>query len=196
MVILALLLGGAGLVCLVLCLRDVAALMFASAIGLVSLPFVVGGPGMPAGFVARERPQPAPPAEFRTASGKHFKLADFRGRVVLLSLWTTSCVPCQSEMPSFDRLQAMYQGDGLAVLAVSVDNAGSTAVRSFFHQNRLNNLMPYLDDHGSTGIAFNAHRFPTTLLIDRDGNVVGSLTAAGQWDSPDALALIRRYLDS
>src|SRR5215510_2873252 len=127
MVILVTLLSAAGLVCLVMCLRDVAALMFACAIGLGLLPVLVGGPGMPAGFVAREHPQPAPLAEFKAAGGKHLKLADFRGRVVLLNLWTASCVPCQSEMPSFDRLQAMYQGDGLAVLAVSVDDTQSIA---------------------------------------------------------------------
>ena len=69
-------------------------------------------------------------------------------------------------------------------------------MRRYFHSNGIHNLTPYLDDAGATGIAFNAHRIPTTLLIDRDGNVVGSLTGAVQWDSPDALALIRRYLDS
>jgi thiol-disulfide isomerase/thioredoxin len=192
----ALLLSGAGIVCLTLCIRDLGALLFAAAAGFWLLPYVDGGPDAPAGFVAQEQPQPAPAAEFKTAAGKSLTLADFRGRVVLLNFWTMSCASCQSEMPSFDRLQAMYHGDGLVVLAMSVDDAGSTAVRRFFARNGIHNLTPYLDDAGATGIAFNAHRMPTTLLIDRDGNVVGSLTAAVEWDSPDALALIRRYLDS
>ena len=194
--IIALLLGAAGLVCLVLTIRDVAALMFAAAAGFWLLPLIQGGPDAPAGFVAQEQPQPAPAAEFRTAAGKSMTLADFRGRVVVLNLWTMACVPCQSEIPSFDRLQAMYQGDGLAVLAVSVDSAGGTAVRRLFQRTGIRNLTPYLDDDASTRIAFTVHRMPTTLLIDRDGNVVGSLSAGVQWDSPDALALIRRYLDS
>jgi thiol-disulfide isomerase/thioredoxin len=192
----ALLLGGAGLLCLTLCIRDVAALMFAAAAGFWLLPNILDDNAAPAGFLAQEQLQAAPPAEFRTATGKSLSLDDFRGRVVLLNLWATSCVPCQSEMPSLDRLQAMYQGDGLAVLAVSVDNAGGTAVRRLFQRTGIRNLTPYLDDAGSTGTAFTVHRLPTTLLIDRDGNVVGSLTAAVEWESPDALALIRRYLDS
>jgi thiol-disulfide isomerase/thioredoxin len=192
----ALLLSGAGIVCLTLCIRDLGALMLAAAAGFWLLPYIQGDPDAPAGFVAQEQPQPAPPTEFKTAAGKSLTLADFRGRVVLLNFWTMSCVPCQSEMPSFDRLQAMYHGDGLVVLAMSADDAGSIAVRRFFARNGIHNLTPYLDDAGATGIAFNAHRIPTTLLIDRDGNVVGSLTAAVEWDSPDALALIRRYLDS
>jgi thiol-disulfide isomerase/thioredoxin len=192
----ALLLIGLGTVCLVLCVRDIAALMFAAATGILLLPLILDGPSAPAGFVAQEQPQPAPPTVFKTAGGKPLTLADFRGRVVLLNLWTMSCVPCQSEIPSFDRLQAMYQGDGLAVLAVSADDAGTSAVRRYFHNNGIRNLALYLDDAHATGIAFNVFRFPTTLLIDRDGNVVGSLTTPVQWDSPDAIALIRRYLDS
>ena len=195
MTIIALLLASAGLVCLVMCMREIGALMFAAAAGFFLLPFIYDGPGAPAGFVMQDEPQPAPRAEFKTAGGKLLTLADFRGRVVLLNLWTTSCVPCQSEIPSFDRLQAMYQGDGLAVLAVSIDAAGSNAVRRYLHSNGIRNLTPYVDDAGATGMAFNAYMSPMTLLIDRDGKVVGSMTGATQWDSPDALALIRKYLD-
>jgi thiol-disulfide isomerase/thioredoxin len=192
----ALLLTGAGIVCLVLCIRDIGALMLAAAAGFWLLPLIQGDDAAPAGFVAREQPQPAPAAEFKTAAGKSLSLEDFRGRVVLLNLWASSCVPCQSEMPSLDRLQAMYQGDGLAVLTVSVDKTGGTAVRRLFQRSGIRNLTPYLDKAGATGMAFTVHRMPTTVLIDRDGNVVGSLTAAIAWDSPEALALIRRYLDS
>jgi thiol-disulfide isomerase/thioredoxin len=195
MTIIALLLASAGLVCLVMCMREIGGLMFAAAAGFFLLPFIYDGPGAPAGFVVQDEPQPAPRAEFKTAGGKLLTLADFRGRVVLLNLWTTSCVPCQSEIPSFDRLQAMYQGDGLAVLAVAIDSTGGNAVRRYFHSNGIRNLTPYVDDAGATGTAFNAFMSPMTLLIDRDGKVVGSMTGPTQWDSPDALALIRKYLD-
>ena len=196
MVVFALLLIGAGLVCLVLCMRDLGVLMLAAAAGFWLLPHLVGGPDMPAGFQALEQPQPAPPAVFKTAAGKRVKLADFRGRVVLVNLWATSCAPCQSEIPSFDRLQAMYQGDGLAVVALSSDNASSMTVRRYLQRNNVQNITPYFDADGSAAMALNVHKLPTTLLIDRDGNLVGWLNGAVQWDAPDAVALIRRYLDS
>jgi thiol-disulfide isomerase/thioredoxin len=192
----ALLLCGAGIVCLVVSIRDLAALMFAAAAGFWLLPFVVGGRDMPVGFEAQEEPQPAPSADFKTAGGKHLKITDFHGRVVLLNFWETSCAPCQTEIPSFDRLQALYRGDGLAIVTVSVDDTSGLALRRYFQRNGLSNLTPYLDADGMTAMAFNARRLPTTLLIDRDGNVVGSLIGAVQWDSPEAIALIRRYLDS
>src|SRR5215470_10916645 len=180
----ALLLCGAGIVCLTVSIRDLAALMFVAAAGFWLLPFVVGGPDMPAGFEAQEEPQAAPSTDFKTTGGKHLKLADFHGRVVLLNFWATSCAPCQTEISSFDRLQAMYQGDGLAVLTVSVDDTSGLALRRYFQRSGLNNLTPYLDADGMTAMSFNARRLPTTLLIDRDGNIVGSLIGQTQWDSP------------
>src|SRR5882724_5152680 len=114
----------------------------------------------------------------------------------LLNIWATWCGPCRSEMPSLDRLQALHRDDGLAVLTVSVDSEGFGAVRRFYAQSGIRNLGLYLDVDGATAHAFGTQSIPTTLLIDRDGKVVGSLVGAMEWDSPDALALIRHYLDS
>ena len=195
--IIALVLGIAGIVCLLTSTRGLAVLMFGAAAGFWLLPSLESGTsGGPSGFAMAAQPQPAPTAEFKTAGGKHLTLADFRGRVVLLNIWATWCGPCRSEMPSLDRLQALHQGDGLAVLTVSVDSEGFSAVRRFFSQSGIRNLGLYLDVDGATASAFKARSIPTTLLIDRDGKVVGSLVGAMQWDSPDALALIRHYLDS
>lgn len=197
MTIIAVLLGIGGIVCLLTSTRGLAVLMLGAAAGFWLLPGLGGGGGDgPAGFSMASQPRPAPAAEFRNAGGKRLTLADFRGRVVLLNIWATWCGPCRSEMPSLDRLQAMHQGDGLAVLAVSVDDGGSLAVRRFYQQSGVRNLALYLDANGATARAFGARSIPTTLLIDRSGNVVGSLVGAMQWDSPDAVALIRHYLDS
>ena len=193
--IIALVLGGAGIVCLLTSMRGLAVLMFAAATGFWLLPSLEGGAGAPVGFAVAAQPRPAPMAEFKTAGGKHLTLADFRGRVVLLNIWATWCGPCRSEMPSLDRLQALHQGDGLAVLTVSVDSEGFSAVRRFFAQSGIRNLGLYLDVDGATANAVGTQSIPTTLLIDRDGKVIGSLVGAMQWDSPDALALIRKYLD-
>jgi thiol-disulfide isomerase/thioredoxin len=174
--------------------RRLAVLVLGAAAGFWLLPGLEGA-GRHAGLALAES-ESVSEAEFRNASGEHLTLADFRGRVVLLNLWATWCGPCRAEMPALDRLQAMHQGDGLAVLAVSVDKGGSAAVQHFFEQRGLRNLTPYLDANGATVRAFGARRIPTTLIIDRDGNVVGSLVGPKQWDSPDTAALVRRYLES
>jgi thiol-disulfide isomerase/thioredoxin len=196
MLILSLVLAGAGLVCLMMASRGLAVALFAAAIGFWVIPSFgpsgLGGPG-PAGFALAAQPGPAPIAGFKDAGGAHFTLGSFRGRVVLLNIWATWCAPCRAEMSSLDRLQALHGADGLEVVAVSVDRDAVGKVRRFYQKSGIRNLTLYVDN--GTQSAFGARSIPTTVLIDRDGNIVGSMVGAAQWDSPEAQALIRRYLD-
>jgi thiol-disulfide isomerase/thioredoxin len=197
MAIIALILAVAGGVCVVMASRGMAVLLFAAAIGLWLIPgFGTGGGSGPSGFAAAAQPVAAPSAGFKGANGTRMTLEDFRGQVVLLNIWATWCGPCRSEMASLDRLQAMHGADGLEVLAVSVDREGADQVRRFYQKSGIRNLKVYLDSDRGTQSAFRARAIPTTVLIDRDGNVVGSIVGPAQWDSPEAQALVRRYLDN
>ena len=53
-----------------------------------------------------DQPRPLPEIRFAYDQGHELTLANFRGRVVLLNIWATWCVPCRMEMPTLDRLQA------------------------------------------------------------------------------------------
>ena len=199
MVVLAFLLFAAGLVSLVLLSRGIGATLIAAAAVFWLLPELGDGGqagALPPGFTAAAEPAAAPAIAFKSASGRRLSLSDFRGRVVLLNIWATWCGPCREEMPSLDRLQSLHGGDGLAVLAVSVDEGGTTTVRRFYEQAGIRNLTPYIDSGRATQSALHARAIPMTLLIDRDGRVAGSMVGAAEWDSPAALALVRRYLDA
>jgi len=151
--------------------------------------------GAVASFVLADRPEPAPEITFSDAAGNTLRLADFRGKVVLLNLWATWCAPCVKEMPALDRLQAKLGGPDFAVLALSIDREGLAKVQPFFAQNRIASLPPYLDQGGRAPAAFGARGLPTTLLIDRDGRVIGRQEGAAAWDDDSAVALLRFYLD-
>ena len=139
-------------------------------------------------------PEPAPQAGFTDGSGRSVSLGAFRGQVVLLNFWATWCAPCIREMPSLDRLQAKLKGEGLVVVAVSEDFAGLDLVEPFFERLKLENLAIFLDSDGALSKAFGIAGLPTTLLIDREGRVVGGLEGPAEWDSGEAVALIRHYL--
>src|SRR3954466_15198858 len=66
-------------------------------------------------------PQKLPDLAFKDAGGEPRKLADFKGRTVLLNLWATWCVPCRKEMPALDALQAKLGDDKFQVVAVNID---------------------------------------------------------------------------
>jgi thiol-disulfide isomerase/thioredoxin len=136
---------------------------------------------------------PAPAVSFAAQNGENRTLADFRGHPVLVNLWATWCAPCVAEMPSLDRLQATL-GNDLAILAVSEDRNGAAVVDPFLAKLHLGQLQIFLDPKNGLSNAFQVRGLPTSILIDRDGNVIGKLEGAAQWDSAEMVALIRREI--
>ena len=145
-------------------------------------------------FTLLAPPVPAPGTTFKDADGRPVTLAAFRGRVVLLNFWATWCAPCIREMPSLDRVQAQFEEAGLTVVAVSEDFAGVPVVQPFFERLKLEHLQVYLDVEFALAKALGVRGLPTTLLIDRQGRLVGGLEGPAEWDEDDASALIRYYL--
>jgi thiol-disulfide isomerase/thioredoxin len=145
-------------------------------------------------FTLSVPPRPAPVAEFQDADGKSVSLLDFGGKVVLLNLWATWCAPCVEEMPALDRLQGELGDEGLAVVAVSLDLQGAEVVRPFYQRLGLKNLGIYLDPKNEYSQLLGADAVPSSLLISRNGLFVGKLIGNADWDSPEAIALLRHYL--
>ena len=145
-------------------------------------------------FVLDDPPRDAPGMTFRGGNGKSFRLADFRGRVVLVNFWATWCAPCVRELPTLDRLAATLGGDDFAVIAVNEDRGGAAVAAPFLETKGLSSLRLYLDDKMALALAFGLKQMPTSYLIDRDGRIVGSLAGHADWDSPEARALIGYYL--
>jgi len=147
-------------------------------------------------FTLLDPPVPAPLEAFMDLAGRRVRLADFAGQVVALNFWATWCAPCVEEMPSLDRLQAKLGGDGLTVVAVSLDRSGAAVVTPFAERLGLNNLDLYLDPKSNLAKAFGITGLPTTFLIEPGGHIVGAVQGSADWDSPEALALLRYYLDA
>ncbi len=174
-------------------LKRAAQTLIVTAILAQSSPASAGGDRLP-GFVATEPPAPLPATAFENAAGETVRFADFRGRVVLLNLWATWCPPCVREMPSLDRLQAKLGGPDFAVVALSLDRLGTARVTPFFGEHGIKNLAQYLDPRSRVATALRVNGLPTTLLIDRAGREVGRVIGPAEWDSPEAVAMIRRLM--
>ena len=146
--------------------------------------------GMTSEMSVLTQPRDLPEIRFVDAGDRNLSLADFRGKVVLLNLWATWCVPCRKEMPSLDRLQGQLGGDDFTVLALSIDRAGLPTVKRFYEEFGLQHIGLYLDVSGAASRAFGAPGLPTTLLIDRAGREVARKVGPAEWDSPEMLALV------
>lgn len=146
------------------------------------------------GFNLYAQPRALPLIRFSDGNGRTRSLADFRGKVVLLNIWATWCVPCRKEMPTLDRLQAKLGGPGFEVVALAIDDDGLPAVQEFYMQTGIKRLRVYLDKRGEALSNLGVTGIPTTLLIDREGREVGRKLGPAEWDSPAAVKLIRGYL--
>ena len=146
------------------------------------------------GFVATKPPATLPAASFADADGNTVRLADFRGRVVLLNFWSTKCPPCVREMPSLNRLQEMIGGKDFTVIAVSLDSGGLESVGPFFDVHGLDSLTQYIDPHSRVAAAFHVNGLPASLLIDRAGREVGRIPGPIEWDSPEAVTFIQSIM--
>lgn len=145
-------------------------------------------------FALRPQPTPLPELHFVDGQGRGMTFADFRGRLVLLNLWATWCVPCRKEMPTLDRLQAALGGPGFQVVPLSIDRGGLPVVKAFYRQLWLKALGIYNDPTGQAASDLGAVGIPTTLLVDRDGREIGRKAGPADWDSPQAIAVLRRYI--
>jgi len=146
-------------------------------------------------FRPLDQPHELPDLRFVDGDGRPTSLADFRGRVVLLNLWATWCVPCRREMPSLDRLQASLGGAEFIVLPLSIDRGGLPPVKRFYEELGLTALDVFVDQSGAAMRELATPGIPTTLLVDRQGREIGRYIGAAEWDSQEAIALIRRYLN-
>lgn len=147
--------------------------------------------GAVAKFVLAEKSAMAPETAWRTGDGGEQRMADYRGKVVLVNYWATWCAPCIREMPSLARLRKQLAAEDFALVAISVDLEGRKVAEPFLQQNDLTTLGLYLDNRGTVARAMGVTVMPTTILYDRDGREVGRLAGAAEWDSADAMALIR-----
>jgi thiol-disulfide isomerase/thioredoxin len=145
----------------------------------------------PPGFAIHEAPKPVPEISFQDGDGQPRTLADFAGKVVLLNIWATWCLPCRTEMPTLDRLQAELGGPDFEVVALSVDRKGPDAVRKFFDEIGVKHLALNIDTSSRAMFALGAFGLPLTLLIDREGQEIGRLVGPAEWDSPEMVTFIR-----
>lgn len=173
--------------------------------GLVGGPAGTGGgPGADlaayaVGPVANFTPQTgrvlAPDVVFLDGEGAQRTLAEWRGRVVLVNLWATWCVPCREEMPALDRLQIALGGPDFEVVAISVDRGDGVRPRAFLDEIGVERLALYNDPAGRLSVQFGAFGLPTSILLGREGEILGQLVGPAEWDASAAQMLIRAAME-
>lgn len=125
--------------------------------------------------------------------GRKQRFAAQRGKVVLLNFWATWCPPCRREMPAMEQLHRAYGERGLAVVAVSQDQAPLAAVRAFAAELGLS-FPVWHDRDGLAGRLYGIPGVPVSYLIGRDGRIAYKVSGEYDWTSPEARAAVEALL--
>lgn len=135
----------------------------------------------------------APSFALKTLDGQPVDSANLRGKIVMINFWATWCGPCKEEMPALQRLQQSLKADRFELLAVTTDQQ-KEAIDGFV--KALGLAFPIiLDETKDVSAAFGVRGLPTTVLIGKNGQVLGRAVGPRDWDSREAVALIRSVME-
>lgn len=143
------------------------------------------------GLIERPR-QPAPGFSLTDAYGKTQNLSQGHGRITLVNFWATWCPPCVHEIPSMNRLAAAYDKKDFGIVSINFKE-DPEHVLAFL--KRVDVDFPVLlDRDGAVSGRWRVFAFPSTFLLDRNGDIRYSVNTAIEWDTDEAKAVIDSLL--
>ena len=131
--------------------------------------------------------------------GNTHTLSQYKGKTIFLNFWGTWCPPCRAEMPDIQKLYEEFDQEGedaLVILGVAAPNLGKEksedGIKTFLEENGY--TYPVLmDTEAELFQTYGITSFPTTIMIDRDGNLFGYAT--GQLNEETMRSIIQQTME-
>ncbi len=155
--------------------------MFRKAVVPVLLAVVLAAGCTRSDRPAASAPGAAPDFTLADLDGKNVRLADLKGKVVLVEFWATWCPPCRESIPGLERLYQSYGGKGLVVLGVSMDEDDSATLKRFAAQKGITYTVLRGDDEVAS--KYLVRSIPALFLVNKDGMVAKQYLGEGNEDS-------------
>jgi peroxiredoxin len=115
------------------------------------------------------------------------------GKVTLVNIWATYCIPCREEMPAMEKLYRELGPKGLRIIAISVDEGSPTGVQDFVKEYGL--TFDVLQDRsGDIQRVFQTTGVPESFLLDKKGIIVKKVIGEHPWSSPSNQRIVADLL--
>jgi len=150
----------------------------------------VGGMAAAYGDAPREVEvgQTLPDVMLQGLNGPSVRMAEFRGKPLIINVWASWCGPCRAEMSSLERLAWQDGARSFNVIGVSTDDYPERA-RAYLRSTNAT-LAHFIDRQLTVEHLLGASRVPLTVLVDGQGRVLKKVYGARDWDGPAATQLI------
>lgn len=135
----------------------------------------------PSGSGYPPAPEAVRNAEVELIDGGTFKLADQKGKVILINLWATWCGPCRNEMPELVKLQEKYRDRGFEVIGLDVDPEPIDLIKPFAEKMKINYKLGWANEELVRAFFDITQRngIPQSFLINREGELTGVFFGGG-----------------
>jgi thiol-disulfide isomerase/thioredoxin len=134
---------------------------------------------------------PAPDFSLDDLDGRPHRLADYRGRVVLLNFWASWCPPCRVEMPSIERLYQSHSKRPFMVLGLNQRESAQDAFASLGLFSPMPTFPILLDSRGQVAKTYGVEGLPCSFVIGKDGTLQAKAEGARDFSSKAVL----KYID-
>lgn len=141
---------------------------------------------------AGELSGPAPDITLKSTTGQNIRLADYKGKVVMVNFWASWCGPCRQEMPLLEKMHKDYKDAGFVLLGVNVD-AEAADRDKFLAETPV--TFPVLDDSENTATeVFGVEAMPSSYFVDKNGNLAHLHKGYKPGEEAAYIAVIKKLL--
>ena len=151
--------------------------------------------GIYVGGIRQYEPTEVPEYYFRDIHQKQRKLAEYKGKVVILHFWATWCAPCVTELTLISKLQDRYANKDVEIVTVSTDrNIKNADVEFFLKRVGVFNLTAHTDSYRMSFDMTQSRGIPYSIILDRDGKMVARIRGMFDWGKPSLDRLLEYHL--
>ena len=160
-------------------------------ITLVFISFIQGCDAAPTQSLTELTAKPqAPNFAMKDMDDVVHKLADYKGKPVIINFWATWCPPCREELPSMNRAWGKIKNDGIEMLAINVGEDEDT-IFAFSGEYPIDFTI-LLDESGEEIKKWPIKGLPTTFVLNPEGQIVYQAIGGREWDNDDILEQVRK----